>query len=269
MPTLPDFRCPFELPPDSQSILLDLGSRDGTDTTRLDASESKAGPGEIPSASKTETPEHGEDLSDEESYSAILVPNLEDSPGTRARTLPRCILCHKTMASKRLLKMHEKKCRSEGSNRVLVCSRNGWTCSICQTSGDKLSSFKEHIFFQHAESEVLEFYQRSRAELIGQFVLRRLRTKQLTGIRLGQFWRLVLCYAERHSSYSFSALDLSRPLSDEEDEAVRELRYKLCRLKNELLEKLADALPSQPAIPSSALPGIRSDDRWVKLVWAR
>ena len=80
---------------------------------------------------------------------------------------------------------------------------------------------------------------------------------------------MVLRYAERHTSYNLSGLDLSLPLSDEEDEAIQELRFKLCRLKNELFEKLADQLPSQPMFSSFEIPGIRSDDRWANIVWSR
>ena len=59
----------------------------------------------------------------------------------------------------------------------------------------------------------MEFYQRSWAELLGKEVLKRLRRKQRTGIRVGQFWRQVLRYAEKHTSYDLASLDLSVPLA--------------------------------------------------------
>jgi hypothetical protein len=50
------------------------------------------------------------------------------------------------------------------------------------------------------------------------------------------------------TSLNVGGLDLSLPLCQEADPFVQELRLKLCRIKNDLLEKLADHLPTMPNI---------------------
>jgi hypothetical protein len=49
---------------------------------------------------------------------------------------------------------------------VVVVRANGWTCSICNATGDLPKEFKDHIFYQHNDREVQLFYQRSWAELL-------------------------------------------------------------------------------------------------------
>ena len=135
-------------------------------------------------------------MSDDESYGSndftnpeFLSAILQDSPRTKARKAPRCPLCHKAFAHKRSLKRHSKKCRLLGSQRVINCGATGWTCSICHSAGDHPKEFKEHIFHEHGDRDVQEYYQRAWAELLNPTCLSRLRTEQLTSIRLGHIWR--------------------------------------------------------------------------------
>jgi hypothetical protein len=143
----------------------------------------------------------------------MLTAILQDSPRSKARKAPKCTLCHKTFDSKRQLKAHEKVCRQEGTNRVIVCQANGWTCSICQAAGDHLRQFKDHIFYMHGDRDVRESYQRSWAELLGKFCLDRHRLALFTSIRLGQFFIQVQAYATKRTSLNVGGLDLSLPLS--------------------------------------------------------
>jgi len=62
-----------------------------------------------------------------------------------------CGLCHRVFLKPYLLTKHLKVCRKEGTKRVQVVSKNGWTCSICKETGQSLSDFKKHIFYQHGE----------------------------------------------------------------------------------------------------------------------
>ena len=71
-------------------------------------------------------------------------------------------------------------------------SQTGWTCSICQASGQYLGKFKTHCFYFHTNPEVLEFYQRSWAELLSATWLKRLTRNLISTIRLGRFQQRVL-----------------------------------------------------------------------------
>ena len=51
----------------------------------------------------------------------MLSAILQDSPGSKAANIQKCTLCHQVFDSKRRLKMHEKKCRREDSQRVMIC----------------------------------------------------------------------------------------------------------------------------------------------------
>ena len=121
----------------------------------------------------------------------------------------------------------------------------------------------------HGDREVFEFYQRSWGELIGKFCLDRQRLALLTSIKLGQFFRQVQQYAAMRTSLNLGGLDLSLPLSQEVVPFVQQLRMKLCHIKNDLLEKLADQLPSRPNIVRQTMPYISHDDKWAQVTWRR
>ena len=76
----------------------------------------------------------------------------------------------------------------------------------------------------------------------------RLRRFQLTSIRNGQFWRQVFCYASKITSLDLAGLDLTVPLCHEADALIQQRRLRLCRAKNDLLEKLADQVPTRANI---------------------
>ena len=77
-----------------------------------------------------------------------------------------CQLCQQEFTTERLLKIHQKKCRPQGSKFVKSVLQNGWQCSICKASGDSRFDFKKHIFHNHNDLEVEQYYQRSWSSLI-------------------------------------------------------------------------------------------------------
>jgi hypothetical protein len=122
----------FDLPTDSQEIL--FSAKDIVAFEATPAPLAKSVPVSHQEISETKP----EIMSDDEGWGSedfkncpMVTAMLQDSPRTRARNAPKCSLCHKNIDCKRLLKAHEKKCRREGSNRVIVVQANGWTCSIC------------------------------------------------------------------------------------------------------------------------------------------
>jgi hypothetical protein len=199
----------FELPADSQEILFTAKDKVAVDSSPALLAKS------VPISHQDIFEIKPDILSADEGCSSkdfqncpMLTAILQDSPRTIARNAPKCSLCHKSFESKRLLKAHEKVCRREGSNRVIVCQANGWTCSICYATGNHLREFKDHIFFLHGDREAQELYQRSWVDLLGRFCLERHRLALTTSIRLGQFLSQVQSYAAMRTSLNLGGLDL-------------------------------------------------------------
>ena len=182
----------FEMPPDSQNVLFSAKDEISVQPSPAHAANSVPVSHQDISDSKPDIMSVDNDSSSEGFENCPMIKSiLQESPRTKARNAPKCTLCHKIFDNKRLLKLHEKLCRREGTNRVIVCQANGWTCSICQGTGDQLKEFKDHIFYMHGDREVQEFYQRSWTDLLGKVSLERHRSVQFTKIKLGQFFRQV------------------------------------------------------------------------------
>ena len=65
-----------------------------------------------------------------------------------------CQLCHLEFSTEPFRKQHQRNCRRKGSHRVVAVKTNGWTCSICQTTGNAVGDFKRHIFYKHNDEDV-------------------------------------------------------------------------------------------------------------------
>jgi hypothetical protein len=149
----------FELPADSQEILFTAKDKVAVDTSPTVIAKSVPISHQDISETKPDILSLDDGFSSEDFKNCpMLTAILQDSPRTKAMNQPKCSLCHQIFESKRLLKGHEKKCRREGSSRVVIVHANGWTCSICQATGDHLRLFKDHIFYQHNDREVQVSY---------------------------------------------------------------------------------------------------------------
>ena len=118
----PSARRLFDMPPDSQNILFSA-----KDKVALGASPAPVA--KSVQNKKDKIIESMPDiLSDDEGYISEDFQNcpmvkaiLQDSPRTKAKGEPKCTQCQKTFDNKRQLKIHEKYCRREGANRLIIC----------------------------------------------------------------------------------------------------------------------------------------------------
>jgi hypothetical protein len=91
----------------------------------------------------------------------------------------------------------------------------------------------------------------------------------LTNIKSGRFERLWLDFAQRIGMVDLSDINLRVPLYLEKDSALYEKRQKFCKVKNDMLERLADYEPQQSISSLHRLPGVLTDNRFARLTWNR
>ena len=91
--------------------------------------------------------------------------------------------------------------------------------------------------------------------------IKRIRNQQLTNIKLGRFDAYSRVFAQGTSKLDYQALDLSVPLFYAKEAKVIDMRFKLCKKKMEIFEKLADPEPIQMASSLRRFPGLVFDNR--------
>ena len=112
----------FEMPPDSQNVLFSAKDEISVQPSPAQAAYSVPVSHHSISFSKPDILSVDNDSSSEGFENCPMIKTiLQEPPRTKARNAPTCTLCHKIFDNKRLLKAHERKCRREGSSRVIVC----------------------------------------------------------------------------------------------------------------------------------------------------
>jgi hypothetical protein len=91
----------------------------------------------------------------------------------------------------------------------------------------------------------------------------------LTNIKTGHFDGLWLEFAQRKEMVDLSDINLRVPLFLEKDSTIVEKRKMLCKIKNDMLERLADYEPQQSISSLRSLPGVLTDNRFARLTWSR
>jgi hypothetical protein len=66
-----------------------------------------------------------------------------------------------------------------------------------------------------------------------------------------------------------SDINLGVPLYLEKESTLFEMRKMLCKIKNDMLERLADYEPQQSISSLRSLPGVLTDNRFARLTWSR
>ena len=136
----------------------------------------------------------------------------------------------------------------------MVKVEDEYQCHICDSQFVPRMAYKRHVFEQHTEDEVQNFYQRSVLKEIGNCFLKRIRSSVLHKIELGQWQSYTMSILVQKSKLDTTGFDYRRKIEQADDDYESWGRRAINTTQMQILWKLAVLTEFDAAFATNLLP---------------
>ena len=144
---------------------------------------------------------------------------------------------------------HQGNCRINDVHHKMLKIHGGYYCRCCKAQYGTKNSLKNHIFMTHSKPEVKAKYQKSIEQLMGGFMLEKLRRpllKKLVASELIQFVLMLIC---SDSTINNIKIEYGLPINLDTDPVNQARRIKLYYKLKQMLLRI---VPEAAKVPKTA-----------------